>query len=91
MPMAAAELISDDALDLGEGQRQAAAAEALQIGKAGMRANSDAVPRRQRYGGMHHIRIAGMKPAGNIGRADDAEHRRIIAHRPGPKASRGRN
>ena len=45
-----------------------------------------AARRRFAQRGQDAARIAGMEAAGDVGRTDDAQHRRIVAHLPGAEA-----
>ena len=83
---AAPKLIAHDIAERLVAEIDAAAAEALQIGKAGMRADADIARHGPRHGARHHIRIARVKPAGDIGGADDLQQRGIVAHGPGAEA-----
>jgi hypothetical protein len=35
---------------------------------------------------LHHLRVSGVKPAGNIGRTDHRHHLGVCAQAPRPKA-----
>ena len=65
------------------GKLHLAAAEALQVGKPRMRADADAAGHRITHHPRHHVPVAGMDPAGDIGRADDPQQRGVVAHCPG--------
>ncbi len=76
-----ADLVGDHALDLGHAvAADDATAEAVAIVEAGMRADGDAVGFGDARGLVHHVPVAAMKAAGDIGRRDDLQHRRIVTH-----------
>ena len=49
------------------------APEPLKVGKAGMRADPNIIRHGKTHGVRHHVPVARMKPAGDIGRGDDLE------------------
>jgi len=51
-----------------------------------MRPDSDAARLGHRERRSHHFRITCVKSASDIGRADDAQDRIVVAHGVGPKA-----
>ena len=65
-----------DQLRIGGSDR--ATTEALKIAVARMRAKRDPVRDRKGHDLVHHIGIAGMKPRGDVGRADQRHQRRIL-------------
>ena len=56
--------------------------EALKIGKARMCADADAARLRRAHGRVHHVRIARMQAAGDIGRGHHLHQRGVIADAP---------
>ena len=74
-----ADLVGDEALDLGLAHHDAAAAEAGPVGEARMRADGDIARAGQREGRCHDVGVAGVEAAGDVGRGDDVEHRRVVA------------
>mgnify|MGYP000117194123 CR=1 FL=1 len=75
--------------DIAEGfmtQIDPPTAKALQVGKAGMRADPDLARHSPRHRSGHHIRIARVEAAGDIDGTDHVQQRRIVAHGPGPEA-----
>ena len=75
-----ADLIGDEPLDLGGRKGQPPPAEAPKVRKAGMGTDGHAFVLGDTKGAGHDLRVAAMKAAGDIGRGDDVEHGRIIAH-----------
>ena len=62
-----------------------AAAEALQILIAGVRADAHPVLLGQRDRVTHHDRVAGVEAAGDVGRRDQRHERRVVAQAPEPE------
>ena len=78
-----ADLVDDQVLDLLRAQLHLAAAEAQQVGVAGMGADRDPVGARQPHGAPHRPRVAGVPAAGDVGRRHHRHQQRVLAHRPG--------
>src|SRR5260370_11970773 len=51
-----------------------------------MRADGDALVDCQLHGAMNGARITGMEAAGDVGRGDMIQQRRVVAHFPGAEA-----
>jgi hypothetical protein len=51
-----------------------------------MRPEADAGGQRQHHRTAHQQRVAGMKAAGDVGGADDAQQLVVAAHSPGAEA-----
>src|SRR5262249_49281028 len=72
------DLVGNDVLDLTGGKRNSAAAETPEVGKTGMRADRDAAFLCEFECTGHDLRIAGMKPAGDVSRRYERQHRGIV-------------
>ena len=85
-PLQRPDLCRNHARDLDRLHWNDPAAKAQRVGIAGMRADHDTALGRQAQRGKHGVRVACMPAAGDIGRGDNPQHRRIIAHGPRAKA-----
>jgi hypothetical protein len=86
MPAESADLVDQHRLQFGCRKLHDPPAETLQVGKRRMRTEADAGGQRLPDRTPHHQGIAGMKTAGDVGRADDTQQFGIAAHLPGAKA-----
>ncbi len=80
------QLIGHGIRNLGMRQRQLAPPESFKVSKPRMRPDPYAVGDRKAHGFVHHVRVARVKPASDIGRGYDIQQRRVVAHAPIAKA-----
>ena len=76
------DLVGDQPLDLPRAVRDHPPPEAGKVGIAGVGAHRDAIGLRGREGAGHHLGIAGMETAGDIGGGHDLEDRGVVADPP---------